>query len=478
MGVRPGLPGAAPLLREVVATGAAVALVVGLTRAPGVVAAVDPVAAGQVLTLAAAAVAAGAAVAAALVARLTADPRPRWFAAGLAVYALVVLPAAALATGPDLPGRTVRLAAYVLVVVLFAVCVRPPSRLGTAGTWAAAAVGTALAGLAALLPAAAPAVARALVNGPLATVVVLCGWTGIAAAVLGDGLRRGSAPQTRAGLGLVVLAGAQLHRVLTTAPGSSGDLLFGGLRLLGLLLVVAGAAQLLARTVAALRDEQFAQQEELAAAALHVERAGELAAERDHELRNGLAGLAGITHLLSSPVDGADQDRLRHAVLAELGRLHTLLDGGHALPGRQDYAVAPVLEGLVALRPDRRARLEVEAGLRALGDPSVLAQVLTNLLANCDRHAPGAAVAVTARSAADRVVVEVRDTGPGLPDGVDVLRPGVRDPTAGGSGLGLAISARLVAGEGGTLTVRTADDPRGCVATVTVPAAAPRLVSA
>jgi two-component system OmpR family sensor kinase len=490
MGV-PGRVRAGPALGEVVVVAAAVALVVGLARAPRVGGALDPALAAQVLTLAAAAVAAGAAVLGALVARLDADPRPRWFAAGLAVYAVVVLPAAALpGAAADVAGRTVRLVAYVVVVVLFALCVRPPTRPGSTGTWLAAAGGTALALASGLLPAVAPAAARALVDGPVASVVVLSGWTGIAAAVLATGLRRGSLPLARAGLGLVVVAAAQLHRLLTAAPAGSTDLVFGALRLLGLLLVVAGLAQLLARTVAALRDERHVHQEELAAAALHVERAGELAAERDHELRNGLAGLAGITHLLSAPVDGGDHDRLRHAVLAELGRLHTLLDGGGPggdfagesgggpPDGPRDYLVAPVLEGLVALRGERPPALEVEAGLRALGDPAVLAQVVTNLLANCDRHAPGSSVAVTARSDAGRAVVEVRDTGPGLPPGVDVLAAGVRDPTGGGTGLGLAISARLVAEEGGELAVRTADDPPGCVAAVHLPAPAPRPVNA
>ena len=42
--------------------------------------------------------------------------------------------------------------------------------------------------------------------------------------------------------------------------------------------------------------------------------------ERSHELRNGLAGLAGITHLLSAE-GGEDHERLTDAVLAELGRL-------------------------------------------------------------------------------------------------------------------------------------------------------------
>ncbi len=116
-----------------------------------------------------------------------------------------------------------------------------------------------------------------------------------------EGYRRRSGPRLRLGLGLAVVAGAQLYRGMTGALLT--DLAFAALRLVGALVVLVALAQLVARSLQTVRSQQWAQQEELAVAALHVERAGELAAERDHELRNGLAGLAGITHLLSSGTD-------------------------------------------------------------------------------------------------------------------------------------------------------------------------------
>ncbi|MBW0116224.1 sensor histidine kinase [Pseudonocardia abyssalis] len=459
-------------LADVCVTVAAVAVVVGLAGSSLVGGALDPRVAIDVLTLTAAATAAGAAFLGALAARLTEDPRPRWIAAALSVYAVLVLPSNVLAV--DLPVRSMRLVAYLVVVALLLAAVRPP-RLGVLGTWAATTVGALLAVAALQVPAVAPGLVAVLVEGPLVTIAVVVGWTAVAAAVLVEGLSRRSIPRRRVGLGLVVLAGAQLYRVLGT---TAGDLVFGGLRLLGLAIVVAGMAHLVVRSLAELHDTRFAQQEELVVAALHMERAGELAAERDHELRNGLAGLAGITHLLSSQVDDEDHERLRHAVLAELGRLHELIDGAEHATGT--YLVAPVLEGLVALRRSAGAAvgLTVDEGLRASGDSAVLAQIVTNLLANCDRHAPGAAVTLRARADGDRVVVQVRDTGPGLPPGREdeVLLGGVHDPAAGGSGLGLSITRRLVEREGGTLTVATVEDPRGCLATVTVPADVPATV--
>jgi two-component system OmpR family sensor kinase len=231
---------------------------------------------------------------------------------------------------------------------------------------------------------------------------------------------------------------------------------------------------------AELRSAHSAQQEELLIAVVHMERAAELAAERDHELRNGLAGLAGITHLLSKDTAGAEHGQLRHAVLAELGRLNDLLDPGcgGAEADAVDYRVEPVLAGLAILRRSAVPAVEtdIDPGLRVVGDPAVLAQVVTNLLANCERHAPGARVLLRAHRSGDDAVVGVRDEGPGLAPGLEqvVLQRGVHDPATGGAGLGLHISRRLVEREGGTLRVRTVDGPRGCLATVTLPRARPR----
>jgi two-component system OmpR family sensor kinase len=291
--------------------------------------------------------------------------------------------------------------------------------------------------------------------------------------VVVDALRRQSTPRARLGLGLVVLAGAQLYRVATTTPTTvGGGMGFAELRLVGLVVVLVGLAQLVMAAVRSLHRTQWQQQEELGIAARHMERAVEHAAERDHELRNGLAGLAGITHLLGSEADDIDHERLRQAVLAELGRLHRILDG-EELATDGSYAVEPVLAGLVTLRGSVGAPIELQAesGLRARGDSALLSQIVTNLLANCDQHAPGAPVRVLAYADGDSAVVEVRDEGPGLPD-VDpelLFERGVREGAAGGSGLGLHISRRLAEHDGGTLEITDVTAPPGCLARVRIP---------
>ncbi len=434
------------------------------------------------LTLTAAAVGAAAAILAVVASRLLGDRRPAWIAAALLLFCVILLPwtAVAPAAALALPERLARLIVYATATTLLVLSVRPPQRGGAWGAGALTAVGGLLAAGALALPAG-PA-ARWSVEGPLPVAVIVLGWTAAALAFVVDGVRTRRTPWLRLGLGLLVLAGSQLPPVVPTLPTASGELAFAGLQLVGLMIVMIGLAQCVQRALAALRAEQWQQQEELAAAALQMDRVGELAAERDHELRNGLAGLAGITHLLNSDTDGTDHDRLKHAVLAELGRLHMILDGPGADPDTApnpdpvtDYRVEPVLSGLVTLRrlAGDQLRLQVQPGLLARGRSAVLAQVVTNLLANCDRHAPGAMISVSARRGEGVIVIEVRDEGPGLPRGSEggLFERGARDETAGGSGLGLHISERLLSAEGGALALRTAADPRGCVATVTVPRA-------
>jgi two-component system OmpR family sensor kinase len=433
-----------------------------------------PGAALTVLTVATAAATAGAAILAEVAGRVCDDPRWSWLAGAFALYGVVVLPVTALANPGDTPRLLlVRVAAYLLALPLLLVSLRPPARFSSVLPWGLTVLGALLATASLSIPdTAIPHRAVAV----LLAVVVLPGWTAVAVGYAVEGYRRRSSARFRLGLGMAVVAIAQLYRGATGAPLT--DPAFVALRLVGALLVLVALVQLVTRSLAAVRSEQWRQEEELSVAALHVERAGELAAERDHELRNGLAGLAGITHLLSSGTDDEEQQRLRQAVLSELGRLHKILDGGAVAPDaapRAEYAVEPVLAGLVTLRRSAGVpvTLHAEGGLRACGDTAVLAQVVTNLLANCDRHAPGTPVSVRAYRSGEEVVVEVRDQGPGLRNalGHDLLHRGVHDQTAGGSGLGLHISARLLHREGGELDLRSVTEPLGCLATVRLPAA-------
>ena len=83
---------------------------------------------------------------------------------------------------------------------------------------------------------------------------------------------------------------------------------------------------------------------------------------------------------------------------------------------------------------------------------------------------------MTVARAADNVVVQVRDHGPGLPDGdPDALferfwrSEGGRERGRAGAGLGLAIVAGIVAAHRGRVQAENAADGGACF-TVTLPA--------
>lgn len=94
-------------------------------------------------------------------------------------------------------------------------------------------------------------------------------------------------------------------------------------------------------------------------------------------------------------------------------------------------------------------------------DPVRIRQILINLLNNAVRFTEEGGVTITARRDADQVLVEVADTGVGIPP--DDL-PGVflefwrsGEPRRGrrGSGLGLAVSKRFAELHGGSMSVRS-----------------------
>ena len=114
--------------------------------------------------------------------------------------------------------------------------------------------------------------------------------------------------------------------------------------------------------------------------------------------------------------------------------------------------------------------------VEVMGDPTRLRQVIDNLLANVRAHTPpGTTATVRVDQVGDQAEIEVRDTGPGMPD-EEARRVFERfyrvDPartrTSGGSGLGLSIVAAIVAAHGGTVSA-TSSPGSGMVVTVRLP---------
>jgi signal transduction histidine kinase len=195
------------------------------------------------------------------------------------------------------------------------------------------------------------------------------------------------------------------------------------------------------------------------------------AANAAHELRTPLAVMRAELDLLltgpePSPTDFRDMAiRLRRTVLSSeqmLERLLTLTRGMLA-PGEREPVPLDQIAGqaLVTAVDTARARgLDVRCELHAAcahGDPSLLGDLAGNLIGNAVKHnRPDGWIAVGTRTAGDRVILEVSNSGQQIADAdleglLEPFRRAGQQRTGHGSGLGLSIVRTIVAAHGGEL---------------------------
>jgi two-component system phosphate regulon sensor histidine kinase PhoR len=134
------------------------------------------------------------------------------------------------------------------------------------------------------------------------------------------------------------------------------------------------------------------------------------------------------------------------------------------------------------LSEERRVRLrtEVQPRVSVRGDRAQLGLLLSNLLDNALRHThPKGTVRVRVDAAESRAVLQVIDTGEGIP-ATELPRvferfyrvDKARARQTGGTGLGLAIVRHVAEAHGGTVGVES-ELGRGSTFTVTLPVAGP-----
>lgn len=204
----------------------------------------------------------------------------------------------------------------------------------------------------------------------------------------------------------------------------------------------------------------------------------QMTADIAHELRSPLSVLMGYTESLSDgvlqPTDAIlramhAESRLLSHLVDDL-RILSLADAGELTLNRTLTPVAELLERAAAShRPKAQAKgihlhLEISPHLPAIFlDPERCLQVLGNLLGNAIRYTPvGGAISVRGLMAGDRVLLQVADTGQGIPP--DQLphifdrfyrADSARTISEAESGLGLSIAKSLVELHGGSLTAES-----------------------
>ncbi|MGH3261562.1 MAG: sensor histidine kinase, partial [Trebonia sp.] len=181
-----------------------------------------------------------------------------------------------------------------------------------------------------------------------------------------------------------------------------------------------------------------------------IEAAQDGLAAGDHKLVSSLLEeTAQLTHLIEDLTDlaAAEAGALRiHAEPVELSDITEHVVAAHRITAEQ---------AAVTISADADALL--------VADPVRLRQLLGNLVSNAIRHSPrGSTVTIRSRLDGDFVVVDVTDTGSGIP-AADLDRifdrfwraEKSRARTTGGSGLGLPIVRRLAEAHGGNIAVQS-----------------------
>jgi signal transduction histidine kinase len=141
------------------------------------------------------------------------------------------------------------------------------------------------------------------------------------------------------------------------------------------------------------------------------------------------------------------------------------------------------LKGYSLRRDGIAVRLDFPPDFPAVvGPPFRLQQVLLNLISNAqDALANGTrtrSIAIVGSTDGERAVVEVRDTGPGIPaDALPRLFEPFYTTKSDGTGLGLPISADIVRSLGGDLTARNAPEG-GAVFRLSLPVQRPGAAAA
>lgn len=155
--------------------------------------------------------------------------------------------------------------------------------------------------------------------------------------------------------------------------------------------------------------------------------------------------------LLSNARDSAQSMRQMFDALLDVSQLDAGVLEPRIVAGISLGTLFGELERELAPTAERSGlRLRVDpTGLRVRSDPALLRSILQNLLGNALRYTDEGSVALTARAlGADRVRIEVRDTGPGIaPEArrrlFDEWQRGGSEVGGDGFGLGLTIVHRL-----------------------------------
>jgi signal transduction histidine kinase/CheY-like chemotaxis protein len=292
--------------------------------------------------------------------------------------------------------------------------------------------------------------------------------------------------------GFAVIAAASLIILGITLQFTLSTIVGGALLLVGAGLLIANMIIAARRDLARAAPQTPAAPNEALLRAQHESAMkSQLLATVSHDIRTPLSGIAGMSHLLSqtrlTPEQANYLTGIRQSANALSQLVDDLLDFSSIEAGRfqlrpQEEDLRQLIEGVVEMLAHRAHGKGVEIAswvstdvpaLISL-DPARLRQVLYNLIGNAVKFTYTGGVLVSATLERDKLVISVRDSGPGMTaEDQDRIfaafeQAGTDRDKAAGTGLGLAISRRIIAEAGGALSVASIKG-QGSTFTIRIP---------
>lgn len=214
----------------------------------------------------------------------------------------------------------------------------------------------------------------------------------------------------------------------------------------------------------------------------------DLVSSISHELRTPLTATVGFASLLQEDpkIDLEQRIEMINVVVEQTTYLERIVqdllllandDPNKMMLHTAEWRIEPLVEHAILSSALGRSNVaaEVEPGLSAFIDADRLQQILVNLMTNAGRYG-GASCLVVARGVQGQFVIEVHDSGPGVPKKYELTMwdrfergPNRYNAAIPGTGIGLAMVKSIASAHGGRATYRTSERLGGACFAVEFP---------
>jgi len=195
----------------------------------------------------------------------------------------------------------------------------------------------------------------------------------------------------------------------------------------------------------------------------NLESLGEMSAGLAHEFKNAIATLQGYAQLLQSLELNDKAQVAAESLLNEVRNLSSMVTAFLNFARPQPLQLEEVsLSELIRDCADElrlKSTINVDPSLAVRADERMLRLALLNLMRNGAEANPDGDVFVSAAREDGAVVIQVRDTGPGIaPADLQKIFIPFFTTKAKGHGIGLALTHRIITQHGGTLSAANSPD--------------------